>query len=484
MKKEYSLLTKQGFSSVEVLLAIALFSIVILSLAGGLAFSVQSNFETSFQTKASLLAEEGIEAVRAIRNEDFSNLVNGNYGLNFAGNTWQLTGNSDTTEEFTRQIQISDFDANTKQVVSTVTWIKSTGQPGIVSFTTYFTDWQYEVDISGGPNPPPTPTYPAGDWSTIVQSGTLNLSGNNNSSDIWVDGNYMYVLRDSGTEFEVFDITDPINPVQVGSTNSGPSQAWSFTKQGNYMYIVARSNNEEFSVINVTDPSNPFETDSIDLAGNSDGRGLHIEGNYAYVIQSGSNQDLAIIDITDKSNINLVAAEDLISGAEILKIGSYVYIATLNSSNELQVVDVSDPLNPNGVATLNATGSSNCESLRRYAPNKIVMGCNTGRVIFIDITNPASPTEILSYQTLAIDDINQIEVGNDNKYLWLVGDDNAYEVIVLDITDDTAPVHIGSFNTNGDLNGAYYNKFTDILYAAGENNIEEVYIFTPITPAP
>ncbi len=479
MQKVQSHLTKKAFSSIEVLLAIALFSIVILSLAGGLAFTIQSNAETSLQTKAAYLAEEGIEAIRAIRNENYANLVNGNHGLSFGANIWQLSGVNDVTDGFTRQIQISNYDSTTKLVVSVVSWTSTLGVPKSISYSTYLSDWQYEVESGDPPDPP---SYPAGNWSTITLPESINLAGNGNGSDAWYANNYLYYLRDSGTEFEIYNATDPLNLTSVGSTSSLQSTPWTFAKQGNYLYTVSRANNEEFAVVNVANPAAPTLVDTINLAGNSDGRGIHVEGNYAYVIQSGSSEDLAIIDISNPANVNVVGTENLTSGAEILKVGNYVYVATLSGSQELQVVDVSNPANPQGVASLNATGSGNCESIRKYATNKIVMGCDNGRIHFIDITNPLVPVQIHSYQA-SVDDINQIEVGNNNTYLWLLGDDNSQELIVLNITVDTAPVVLGTYGAhNSDLNGGYYDPITDTLYAASESDTEEIVVFKPISP--
>ena len=84
---------------------------------------------------------EGLEAVRNIRDEDFSNLEDGFHGLVIQDGVWRLTGEPDTTNIFSRQIEISAVDANTKKVVSTVSWM-GMFQPGQMALATYFVNQQ------------------------------------------------------------------------------------------------------------------------------------------------------------------------------------------------------------------------------------------------------------------------------------------------------------------------------------------------------
>lgn len=85
-----------------------------------------------------MLAEEGLEAARNIRDENYVNLTDGTYGLSISNNKWAFTGTQDTTGAYTRRLTISTIDDSTKQVVCTVIW------PGgkQVSLSTYLTDWR------------------------------------------------------------------------------------------------------------------------------------------------------------------------------------------------------------------------------------------------------------------------------------------------------------------------------------------------------
>jgi hypothetical protein len=93
-----------------------------------------------------MLAEEGLEAVRNIRDHDFSNLTDGTYGLAVSNNQWSFSGSEDITDIFTRQIIISTIDSDTKQARAIVSWQQNQQRTGTAELVTYFSNW---ADIVG-----------------------------------------------------------------------------------------------------------------------------------------------------------------------------------------------------------------------------------------------------------------------------------------------------------------------------------------------
>lgn len=145
MKKARSLTKKSGFSLVEVLLSVTLFIFVVTSFLGILFYGEQSTAIAGNRARAVYLAEEGLEAVRNMRDENFNNLTDGTYGLTLASNgvsnQWNLTG-SETIDIFTRQIDISTVDTDTKNIISTVTWQQTPQNLGTVSLSTKLKNWR------------------------------------------------------------------------------------------------------------------------------------------------------------------------------------------------------------------------------------------------------------------------------------------------------------------------------------------------------
>lgn len=133
----------RGFSTIEALLSASIIFILASAIFGAFIYGNTAGVYAGNQNRATYLAEEGLEAVKAIRSQGFSNLVDGSYGLSATGSTWQFSGTSDTTDEyFNRQIVISSAGTNRKQVVATVTWQNNPQRSGSVSLTTYITNWK------------------------------------------------------------------------------------------------------------------------------------------------------------------------------------------------------------------------------------------------------------------------------------------------------------------------------------------------------
>lgn len=150
--------SQKGFSVAEIIVASAVFVLFVTIFTGILVSSINGLDYSGTKNRAIILAEEGLEATRSIRDSNFSNLVDGTYGINNNGAQWVFIPTQDIVDNyFTRKIIISSIDANTKSVISVVDWnnLKTNGS---VSLLTHFANWQrrvsnmsenFIVDISG-----------------------------------------------------------------------------------------------------------------------------------------------------------------------------------------------------------------------------------------------------------------------------------------------------------------------------------------------
>lgn len=149
--------SQDGQSLVELLVAIGVF-VVGTVLLGLLALDANIASRQGLErTQAVLLAKEGLEAVRSLRDGDFDTISAGTHGLALSANKWTLSGTFDAQDQFSRSVTISDIDIDAKKVVSTVTWQFSGSRQNSVTLTDYLTDWnqtqgaagKLELDISG-----------------------------------------------------------------------------------------------------------------------------------------------------------------------------------------------------------------------------------------------------------------------------------------------------------------------------------------------
>jgi len=143
---------RKGFSIVEALLAAAIFSLIVTSFTGAYIYGRESTSLAGKRDRAHLIAKEGVEAVRNIRDSAWTNLTDGNYSLAISGGTYSLVSVStpDVTDVFSRIVNISSVDTNRKKVTSTVTWQQNLQRSGSVVLSTYLTNWSKIVSTNKG----------------------------------------------------------------------------------------------------------------------------------------------------------------------------------------------------------------------------------------------------------------------------------------------------------------------------------------------
>ncbi len=148
----------KGFGLIEVIVGVAIISISFLGLMSVANLSFKILQKSSNNIKAGFLLEEGVEAVKIIRDSGWSNissLSNGvNYYLNYNGTTWLTTTTPVYVDNlFERKFVSSEVyrdinddiadsgtvDLDTKKITISVSW-EENGNTVIQSFSTYITN--------------------------------------------------------------------------------------------------------------------------------------------------------------------------------------------------------------------------------------------------------------------------------------------------------------------------------------------------------
>lgn len=152
----------KGFGLLETILALGIFSILITVGITGFIPALNSGRAAQEQTRAAYLASEGLEAVRSLRDRNWSGLSVGTYGIGPSLGGWSLTGNADTTDKFTRQIIIAPasrdaggslvasggtVDPDVYNVTSQVNWDYITGDSRTVTLQSFFTNWRQKIRL-------------------------------------------------------------------------------------------------------------------------------------------------------------------------------------------------------------------------------------------------------------------------------------------------------------------------------------------------
>lgn len=168
---------KAGISVVEVVVAIGIFLIISVGAVMLFIGVYFSSLHEAEKLQADMYMKQTFEAVRSIRDYNFSNLANGTYGLSRAAGYWAFSGSSDTNGQFTRNVVVSSVqrdascaivasggtvDANSKKITATISWDYEAGNSTSISSTEYMNNW----------------TNPSGCGSyLIVDTSAATLSG-------------------------------------------------------------------------------------------------------------------------------------------------------------------------------------------------------------------------------------------------------------------------------------------------------------------
>ncbi len=464
MKKVKSIINFQkGFSIVEVILATSLFGILVTALLGAYLYGEESIMQGGAHDRALLLAQEGLEASRILRDADFANLVDGSHGLGVSAGQYILSGTTDTTDIYTRSINIKSIDADRKEIKSEVTWQKNPVQSGKITLLTQLTNFRAVL----------------ADWSNPFQESFFNIAGNQNATKIQVLDDVAYIIRANANtaNFYAVDIQDPALPVLLGSVNiSGTPQ--NIFVSGDFAYVTSNADNRELQIIDITNPALPAIIGAYDDLGTDDARGVYVVGTKAYV-SFAAGVDFAVIDITDPALPVLSGSLDIANVPnELVVSGNYAYVTSSSNTGEVLVFSIA-AANPTLVATLNLPGNTDANTISYLGDTLYVGQGNTVRLI--DISNPLAPQLISSaLLSTAVTDL-ALDLGGAGDLIYLSNSDNVSEFQVVDVSDKNNPVVFGVVDTEGadNLNGIAYSPSLDRAFGVSDANAQELRIFAP-----
>lgn len=466
---------------VEVIVAVGIFIIIAVGAVTAVLQTFSVNRLGDNETDATLFAQEGIEAARSVKNQSWTSLTNGNHGGTSGGGVWAFSGTSDTKGSYTRQITVADvyrdiptnnpqlsgcvnvLDLNAKKVTSTVTWNFTPTRANSVSFETYYTNWKKTA---------------VGNWASPSQEASVDLTGNDNGTKIQVQGHYAYLIRNTGSpNFAVFDISTTTPTLSSSLTLSGnPTNLYVW---GRYAYIANEDDTTELQIVDVCTPSSPSSVGSFNATGTANATGVFVLGNYAYLVRlSSADNGFIVVDVTTPSSLSLTGSLDLGADAnEVAVIGTNAFVASSSNTQELQVVSVSTPSTPSLIGSLDLAGGGNALTIAGFS-SSIVIGRQGGELETISVSTPSAPTSSGSYA--AGGTVNDVSLGNANRYVFLATSNAASEFQVVNISTFSTPALFGSVDYTNNLNGVAYSSFNDRAYAATEANAQELASFKPL----
>ncbi|MCK5461076.1 hypothetical protein KAI58_03765 [Candidatus Gracilibacteria bacterium] len=506
-----------GFSLVEVILSVAVFSMIVTGFFGAIIYGPESTRLSIERSRAIFFAEEALEAVKNICEEDFLSLSDGTYGLVLSGGQWTLSGTFDQDDIFTRTITIETIDEYTKRVVTSIIWEQNEQRSGTISQETYLTNWDRPMEGAMTDLVVDVTNAVLTNQNSIIQDVVLEnvglvdlviakvtVSWQNaelidrmkfDNTIVW-NGNQVGTplgQQPSGTELDIEDLT--LSPGDGFKENkeilfTGDMSDSVFT----IIFTLLDGSTKEVIVDFSEEPPPPPppppdwtipRTEGIFNAPSTAGAtDVFVFGTQAYLTISGVSDYFYVIDVSTSSLPTLVESLGLDDGPEALGFdGNNVFIASQSNNEELQVLDVSVP---EIVSGYDKPGNSDASAVE-IVGNTLYLGTNNvggGNELYIlDITDSLNP--IFQGGVSVGNDINDIAIAGNYAYL-AVGSDTE-ELQIVDISNPfnpTVEVSLDLLNSSEGrtvfISGNYLYMGKEKTKKAGEFYI--IDISDPLTP--
>lgn len=492
---------QKGQSLIELILIIALVSILFPALLTGFVSTRNNRAVRDQRQLATAYLNEAQEAIRVIRANGWSNLSVGTYHPIVSGSTWILTGGSELIDgNFTRSIAIEDIkrdsngniaqdgtlDPSTKLITISVSW--GSPFPNSVSVKSYLTRHDSNIhanttisDFSGTAQ---GATVSATTGTSIPNDGQVQLGAGGGGKGDWCAPNLSIAALDlpkngvanaisaipgkvvagtgdnsSGVSFANIAVFDTNPPASLISGTFDGYKTNGVFNETNYAYIATDNNSKEMIILdlNQQDPVTKKYTEVgyFNAPGNSTGRSIYVSGNIGFLTV---NNILYTINLSSKSGSRPQLASRTLAanGTKVVVVGSYAFVSIAGAIQELQIVQ----FNASGT-TLTITGSADVNGQAAYDVSVNSAGTRaylaTGvdplksEFFIVDTSSKFGSRPTLgSYNANGMDP-NAVAVVTSNKAI-LVGT-GAEEYQVIDITDEAHPARCGGLNIDSGING-------------------------------
>lgn len=516
---------KKGFSSgaslVELLLAIALFSIMLPALMTGFVASREGRAQQSQRYEATLLMSEAEEAVRSVREQGWTAIeANGVFHPQVNAGSWELVSGTETLGEYQRQIIVSDayrdssgdivglggtVDPSTKQIDISVSWTQPVAAQAQTTFYitrfleniafTHTTDTDFSLtgavfdstetntDIGDG-EVLLSPIGGAGrsDWCQPDQVGTLDLPGQGNAEGITAIPFEAFIGTGGNASgvpltYVTIDDNNPPTAINAGSYSTNVKTNDIFGEPG-YAYLATDTNSSEMIIIGTFGFT---EVGTFNSSGSSDGVSVYVSGDVGYLV-SGSS--LYTIDLTSRTGSRPQYDSVSLAGSanDLVVVGNYAYVAIDSTSNQLQIIDVSNSSNISVAASLTVAGQRGQDLHVSADENTVYLvtseSSTQNELFLIDVSTKSSPTLRSTYDTNGMSPQAVVSVLDDRRVL-VVGT-GAEEYQVVSVLDPDNPTRCGGLQVDSGIYGIDAVQEADsdayAYVATGNSNAEFVII--------
>lgn len=237
--------------------------------------------------------------------------------------------------------------------------------------------------------------------------------------DLRKKGNYLLVSGTNG--ITTINVSDPENPSEVDQFTMG--EVHGLFLVGDYLYCCQHII-DKFVILNVTDPTDPVEMGSLSGVTYFNGvHDVHVDGNYAYVdnyMAGVGEYGITVVNVTDKeSPLTIIGVDANEKHSHVTKSGNYLYTGSHDPSDELTIYDVSSPSSPSLVGRFFSGEGTNFGYWMDWWDGFLVSTSRkTGErgIRLINVGDPSNPQMLASITTANSSGCSCIEVLEDRMF--------------------------------------------------------------------
>lgn len=459
-----------GQSLMEALLAIAVFTLGMATLGVLVMDASVSERKSTERTQALVLAQEGIEAVRSLRDTAFGNLASGTHGLALSGSGWFFSGTSDTRDGFTRTVQIGEGGPELRFVTSTVSWYFTPSASSTISLATVLTNWRRNAPSS---------------WANPQIVATTTFIGSVAAYAVQVSDGRLYVSTQQNAaapEFYIYDISNEAAPVLQGSLELGFS-CFSLGIFGNRAYVASDNNPDEVKIVDVSSSTDPVILGSIKLTGNQNVNSLAVSGSDVHLVRDkqGNQATYYIYNASVPALPQLVGSLNLGEGGQDLALRGgvtpYTFFATQDEDQEFKTVNITTPPLMSVSGGVNLSGVDELLSVA-VSGTLAFAGAESAddfaEFYSFNIADPAAPSGLGSLRLRG--DVRRLEVVR--NLAFLATSSSTGQFMVLDVTSPAAPTLVGKALLAGTATDVAMSPSGNYAYVTTDSPDAGLYIIT------
>jgi hypothetical protein len=479
-------LRAKGFSLAELLLGMALFALLITSVASFSIDAIRAVRNSSTKVVAAQRIQEMSNALLLNKDALWSLIVSntgaGSKSLVYQNNTYVFQDGAVSDIGISLQFTIAQtyrdalgnivasggtLDVHTRTVIFTAQWTDFLGLPNSVASTVYVSDWNTlkllqttDTEFSAGTNNATVITKTSdgevtmetviyADWcNPALTQNSYDLPGQGIAKTISAQPGNIYMgtgSNSSGVSFArmSFVPSEPPSVSVLGVFDGYKTNA--VFGSGNYAYLATQTNSKEVVILNVA--TTPYtEIGYFNPPINSEGKGVFVNGDLGIM---ATTSRLYTFDLTAKTGARPSIGYISLSGTvtDLFVRGNFAYVTLSNSTTEMQILDFTNPASIQSVGwfDLNNTSATtvfvNEDETRAYVGTS---STSSQRELFVvDVVNKSgSHTSIGSYETngMTVKDV-VVPAGSNRAILVGSGGTEQYQVVTID--NETNPQYCG-----------------------------------------